>query len=48
MENTPNVSGPATTATSESEGRLKVDAAGMKKKAVLKKVLGRWTKGKEC
>lgn len=36
------MSGPRTTATSASEGRLKVDAGGMsskKKKSILKRIL---------
>ena len=35
-------SGPTTTANSESEGRLKVDSAGMKK-MILKKLLDKVT-----
>lgn len=35
----PQMSGARDTATSASEGRLKVDAAGMSKKKILKHVL---------
>lgn len=39
MVSGPQYSGPTTTANSQSEGRLKVDAGGMKKRKILKKAV---------